>query len=47
MMLLLYVDVLFLIGEDELIEYARRRLVTKFKIKYVRMMHYFLVMEVW
>ena len=46
-MLLLYVDVLFLTGEDELIEYARRRLSIEFEIKYIGMLHYFLGMEVW
>ena len=30
-MLLLYVDDLFLTGKEELIKYARRRLATKFK----------------
>ena len=46
MMLLLYVDDLFLTGEDELIEDAKRRLATEFKMKYLGMMHYFLGMEV-
>ena len=46
-MLLLYVDDLFLKGEDELIKYARRRLATEFKMKDLGMMHYFLDMEVW
>ena len=42
----LYVDDLFLTGEDELIKDARRRLATKFEMKYLGMMHYFLGMEV-
>ena len=46
-MLLLYVNALFLKGEDELIQYARRRLDTKFEMKELGMMHYFLGMEVW
>ena len=46
-MILLYVDVLFLRGEDKLIEDARRRLATEFEMKYLGMMHYFLGMEVW
>ena len=46
-MLLLYVDVLFMTGEGKLIEDARRRLATKFEMKYLGMMHYFLGMEVW
>ena len=28
-------------------KYVRRRLATKFEMKYLGMMHYFLVMEVW
>ena len=47
MMLLLYVDDLFLTVEDELIEDAKRRLATEFEMKYLGMMHYFLGMEVW
>ena len=47
LMILLYVDDLFLIGEDKLIEYAKRRLDTKFEMKDLGMMHYFLGMEVW
>ena len=46
-MLLLYVNVLFLTGEDELIEDARRRLPTEFEIKELGMMHCFLGKEVW
>ena len=45
-MLLLYVDDLFLTGEEELIKDARRRLATKFEIKDLVMMQYFLDMEV-
>ena len=37
--LLLYVDDLFLIGEEELIKYERRRLSTEFEMKYLGMMH--------
>ena len=47
MMLLLYVDVMFLTREDELIEDARRSLATEFEMKDLGMMHYFLGMEVW
>ena len=46
-MFLLYVDDQFLTGEDELIEDAKRRLATEFEMKYLRMMQYFLGMEVW
>ena len=38
-MLLLYVDDLFLTGKDKLIEYARRGLATDFKMKYIGMIH--------
>ena len=47
MILMLYVDDLFLIGEDEIIVDAKRRLATKFEMKDLGMMHYFLGMEVW
>ena len=47
MMLLLYLDDLFLTIKEELIKYARRRLATNFEIKDLGMMHYFLGMEVW
>ena len=47
MMLLLYVDDLFLTGKEELIKYARRRISSEFKMKDLGMMHYFLGMEVW
>ena len=38
-MLLLYVDDLFLTSKDELIKDARRRLATEFEMKDLRMMH--------
>ena len=46
-MLLLYVDDLFLIGKEELVRDARRRLDVEFKMNNLVMMHYFLAMEVW
>ena len=46
-MLLLYVDDLFLTRKEELIEDARRRLSSKFELKDLGMMHYFLYMGVW
>ena len=46
-MLLLYVDDLFLIGEEELIKDAMRIFDIEFEMKYLGMMHYFLGMEVW
>ena len=47
MMLLLYVDDLFLTGKEELFKLARRRLAIEFEMKDLDMMHYFLGMEVW
>ena len=44
--LLLFVDDLFLTGDEELITDARRRLSTEFEMKDLGMMHYFLGMEV-
>ena len=47
MILLLYDD-LFLMGENELITYAKRRISTELiEIKELGMIHYFLGMEVW
>ena len=46
-MLLLYVDDLFLTGKEELIKDSIRILDVEFKLKYLGMMHYFLGMEVW
>ena len=46
-MLLLYVDDLFLTGREELIKDSRRNLVVDFEMKDLDMMHYFLGMEVW
>ena len=46
-MLLLYVDDLFLTRDDEIIVYAKRKLAMDFEMKYLGMMHYFLGMEVW
>ena len=47
MILLLYVDDLFLTGKEKLISRCKKNLVTKFEIKYLGMMHYFLGLEVW
>ena len=46
-MLLLYVNDLFLRGKEELIKDPRRRLAAKFEMKKLGMMHYFIDMEVW
>ena len=39
-MLLLYVDDLFLTGKEELVKVARRRLAAEFEMKDLDMMHY-------
>ena len=46
-MLLLYVDDLFVTGMDGLIADMKRKLTAEFEIKDLDMMHYFLGMEVW
>ena len=46
-MLLLYVDDLFLTRKEEFIKDVRRRLASKFEMKELDMMHYFIGMEVW
>ena len=46
-MLLLYVDYLFVTGMDGLITNTKRYLSSKFEMKDLGMMHYFLGMEVW
>ena len=46
-MLILYVDDLFVIGMDGLIADTKRKLAADFEMKDLRMMHYFLGMEVW
>jgi hypothetical protein len=45
--LLLYVDDLFLTGEENLIVECKRRLSSEFEMKYLGLMHYFLGLEVW
>ena len=47
MILLLYVDYLFVIGVDGLIADTKRKLDAEFEMKYLGMMHYFPGMEVW
>ena len=47
MILLLYLDDLFLTGEDKLIIECKKKLATKFEMKDLGMMHYFLGLEVW
>jgi hypothetical protein len=45
--LLLYVYDLFLIGEENLITYCKKKLATEFEMRYLGLMHYFLGLEVW
>ena len=45
--LLLYVDELFFTGEDKPIIECKKKLATKFEMKDLGMMHYFLGLEVW
>jgi hypothetical protein len=45
--LLMYVDDLFLIGEEKLITDCKKKLVAEFEMKYLGLMHYFLGLEVW
>ena len=47
MMLLLYVDDLFVTGMDGLITDMNRKLIVEFDMNNLGMMHYFLGMEVW
>jgi hypothetical protein len=45
--LLLYVDDLFLTGEENLITKCKQRLAVEFEMKELVLMHYFLGLEVW
>jgi hypothetical protein len=45
--LFLYVDDLFLIGEEKLITECKKRLASEFEMKDLGLMHYFLGLEVW
>jgi hypothetical protein len=45
--LLLYMDDLFLIGEEKLIAECKHRLAAEFEMKDLGLMHYFLGLEVW
>ena len=47
MVLLLYVDDVFLTGEEKLIHDSKKNISTIFKMKYLGMMHYFLGLDVW
>jgi hypothetical protein len=45
--LILHVDDLFLIGDEHLIVGCKRELASKFEMKDLGLMHYFLGLEVW
>jgi hypothetical protein len=45
--LLLYVDDLFLTGEEKIITECKKRLASKFEMKGIGLIHYFLGLEVW
>ena len=45
--LLLYVDDLFLTGKEKLINECKKKLATEFEMKDLGTMHYFLGLEVW
>ena len=47
LILVLYVDDLFLTGVDPLIHQCKREIAVEFKIKDLGMIHYFLSLEVW
>jgi hypothetical protein len=47
LILLLYVDNLFLTGEENLITECKKILDSEFEMKYLGLMHYFLGLEVW
>jgi hypothetical protein len=47
MILFLYVDDLFLTGEENLITKCKKRLASEFEMKDLGLMHYFLGLEVW
>ena len=45
--LLLYVDDLFLTGNEKQIMERKKKLVEEFEMKYLGLMHYFLGLEIW
>ena len=47
LIIILYVDVIILTGDDQLIMSCKEDLVREFEMKYMGLMHYFLGMEVW
>jgi hypothetical protein len=47
LILVLYVDELFLTGDEKLIDGCKRELIAEFELKDLGLMHYFLGLEVW
>jgi len=47
LIIILYVDELFLIGDEELLISCKEDLVREFELKDIGLMHYFLRFEVW
>jgi len=47
LIIVLYVDILILIGADQLIMSCKEYLAREFEMKYMGLVHYFLGMEVW
>jgi hypothetical protein len=47
LILVMYVDDMFLIGDEKLIVGCKRELTSKFEMKDLGLMHYFLGLEVW
>ena len=47
LILVLYVDDLFLIGKEQLIAWCKREITPEFEMKDLGLMHYFLGLEVW
>ena len=47
LILVLYVDDIFLIGEERLIVECQRELTSNFEMKYLGLMHYFLGLDIW
>ena len=45
--MVLYVDDLFLIGNEKLIIWCKKKLTSEFEMKDIGLMHYFLGLEVW
>jgi hypothetical protein len=45
--LLLYVDDLFLNGEEKIITDCKKKIIVEFEMKYLGPMHYFLGLKVW